>query len=1423
MSLVSNYRRERLSILLWFVFLINLPFIAAQTKGIIEHTKDLTHDLFIDTHHQLNQIGGSITNLTVSCVFNKSLCSYRIIPDVVSQNVTWSLTANNFTNTQHSKENYVALVGIGKEGARSFLQSLSFQTTPKERVEFFYYLSGDNAGQLQVKFIQANIKTDHQFWSDSEDHGAELNYGCMELPPNRTGYLLFTGILGPNTESVMAVQKVFISQGSCEHNVQMSLCTFDNTLLCNYTLACTGASEYVWKRYKGATPTFGTGPNGDAAKSFNGFYLYAESSYGSDGDSAIVNFPVGNTTGRYLHFWYHMYGKSMGSLRLRYHVGQLSKEEWAVSGNQGDKWKYFCLRIVNNIDAFSLVAVHGSSYLGDIAIDNVRVDDQNCPYMSLDCNFSTPLICGYRISSGWSRVMDANGFKMSVNASTSKYSLKSAIVNITDSCVRLQYQMRGSSCNLTIFENQQKLFTLLQSNESIWASAQFYIKQARVQLKFDAYSTNMCEISIANVSTIYGSCPALECPKRMKGCSDRHFCVNKKQVCDLQKDCKDGSDEICPKTIACDFEYPNNCGYYGKRDQYERYEQSNGKSDYHIILFSRDTNWTSPWQRVNDSCVQFSYNGRSFPSVEIFVFYDNKRTGARVWKTHINQAKHSWSPGQFFITAGTVQLVFNIKGQYMSQIGLDNILLITGSCPPLGCSKDHVPCAKNNKCIKKRDICNRIDDCMDMSDEMNCSLSIDCNFEHPYLCGYQFSSGWVVTTGRKDFMPRHDQTKGTYYGQYMLQRLLNSPLTSPEIMLKNITCLRFYYYLQEDVSAFNVYDNNVDRLQIKSNNIQTWQMAQLQLSAGKHKISFSQTRQLYRTTLAIDSVSTIPGRCPQINCPENWKPCNSADICVPYYRFCDGDADCPNGEDELNCQTNRTIRLVRGKNVNQGFVEYRINGTWNGICYEQEFIPASIANAIVACRQLGYKGTARDSFRTAAPRYIISSIKGLSCNGKETLISQCSMEYCQQCYCQHYFSVDCSNNHCLSDQVPCPGENGKPYTNSSACIWKHNLCDGEYDCPGGTDEQNCKDCNTSEFRCRNKECIPLMQRCNGVPDCQDSSDEHECFKQNITGVLLMQNGKYEALCENNINNQQIANVLCKALGRGNGTVLPSSQTGPGIQFNVSSNSTVGILTGFHPNAVPSCKLLNLVCNLKNCGQRALWSTFEPTIRYGIFSLPGEWPWQVALIRNLNFICGGTLISQRYVLTAAHCVSKKSFFYTVKVGSINRKSGQSYNVKKIISHPGFDFTFYKHDVALLELSSEVKLNNFVQIACLPSHPAVPNSQCFTTGWGVDENEVYNNYLKEAKVRILTSEICKSYYANAENVALCANHPEPYQPACFGDSGGPLQCLNEYGHWNVVGVTSYGQPQCTRKIDAPEAYADVYVHLDWIMKNAPNLYQ
>ena len=89
-------------------------------------------------------------------------------------------------------------------------------------------------------------------------------------------------------------------------------------------------------------------------------------------------------------------------------------------------------------------------------------------------------------------------------------------------------------------------------------------------------------------------------------------------------------------------------------------------------------------------------------------------------------------------------------------------------------------------------------------------------------------------------------------------------------------------------------------------------------------------------------------------------------------------------------------------------------------------------------------------------------------------------------------------------------------------------------------------------------------------------------------------------------------------------------------------------------------------------------------------------------------------------------------YEVKVGSLSKLYDSSMNVvKKITIHPNYNNKTFKHDVALVELSNLVKTDDYVQIACLPTHPAIPNTQCYSTGWGVTEEGWLKHFLNPNK--------------------------------------------------------------------------------------------
>ncbi|XP_014782808.1 atrial natriuretic peptide-converting enzyme [Octopus bimaculoides] len=419
-----------------------------------------------------------------------------------------------------------------------------------------------------------------------------------------------------------------------------------------------------------------------------------------------------------------------------------------------------------------------------------------------------------------------------------------------------------------------------------------------------------------------------------------------------------------------------------------------------------------------------------------------------------------------------------------------------------------------------------------------------------------------------------------------------------------------------------------------------------------------------------------------------------------------------------------------------------------------------------------------------------------------------------RCYCSTTY-VTCSNTTCEDGEVRCPP--GRNETNSTnVCIRKDSMCDGAIDCEDGTDEKNCASCAIGHWQCKNLKCIKQGLRCDGKEDCDDGSDEFYCFTYINNTILVYHNGSYENVCENNLNSEKIANHLCSTVGRSNGT-FGNSIDGYGVQFTQNpTGSKMGLIPGFKANSFEKCKYMVLECSKEVCGTRKR-DLFEPNVQNGHNALDGEYPWVVVLLRGSSFVCTASLISKKYVLTAAHCVDGNSYnSYYVRVGSINKGKGTLYKVTQVLVHQDYESYRYGYDIALLYVKSGITLTDDVQPICLPENPAPLERDYYITGWGQNENRERVSILQEAKTEMLEYHSCKKHYNFITEAVLCSNNKEFYQPSCYGDSGGPLQTLNDHGFWVIHGVTSFGMIGCKGDIAKPGAFSSVYHGLEWIKK-------
>ncbi|XP_013373938.1 PREDICTED: transmembrane protease serine 11B-like protein isoform X1 [Chinchilla lanigera] len=239
-----------------------------------------------------------------------------------------------------------------------------------------------------------------------------------------------------------------------------------------------------------------------------------------------------------------------------------------------------------------------------------------------------------------------------------------------------------------------------------------------------------------------------------------------------------------------------------------------------------------------------------------------------------------------------------------------------------------------------------------------------------------------------------------------------------------------------------------------------------------------------------------------------------------------------------------------------------------------------------------------------------------------------------------------------------------------------------------------------------------------------------------------------------------------------------------------------------------------------CGRRARMSATHDRIKGGSTAQEGEWPWQASLKMNGKHYCGAVLISERFLLTAAHCFTKtddpKSF--VVSFGTEVTPPYMQHNVQQIIIHEGYVKGEHHDDIAIIRLTEKVAFKNDVHRVCLPEATQIflPGEGVVVTGWGaLSYNGKFPGLLQKAPVKIIDTNTCnaeESYDGMIQDTMLCAGYMEGNIDACQGDSGGPLVYPNSRNIWYLVGLVSWGD-ECG-KINKPGVYTRVTAYRNWI---------
>uniref|UniRef100_A0A8C3BXC5 Neurotrypsin n=1 Tax=Cairina moschata TaxID=8855 RepID=A0A8C3BXC5_CAIMO len=593
-----------------------------------------------------------------------------------------------------------------------------------------------------------------------------------------------------------------------------------------------------------------------------------------------------------------------------------------------------------------------------------------------------------------------------------------------------------------------------------------------------------------------------------------------------------------------------------------------------------------------------------------------------------------------------------------------------------------------------------------------------------------------------------------------------------------------------------------------------------------------------------------------------------------------------------NCDCNQgksvPLRLVGGKESFEGRVEVYHDGKWGTICDDQW----DDRDAEVVCRQLGLSGNPKAlswaHFGQGSGPILLDEVE---CSGNELSLDQCKKSDWGQQNCDHIEDAGVSCDPFTEGTVRLAG--GRSSSEGRVEVYYNGdwgtVCDDGWTDLGA--QVVCRQLGFRTKKCSVKDFLNGLillddVACVGTElsllDCPHSNwGQHDCSHAEDMGVRcspesntvadgrmspgppvrlvdgestkegrveVFVNGQWGSVCDDGWTDRDAA-VVCRQLGF-SGTAKARAMAyfgegqGPIHLNNVECSGVEHTLgqCGRPDTGIHGCwhsEDAGVICDYVEeksgvCGMRLLHRRKKRIIG-GNKALRGGWPWQVSLRlkgfhRDTRLLCGATLISSCWVVTAAHCFKRFGVDvrrYLLRVGDYHTGVKDEFErelpVERIVLHRNYWAGSNDNDIALVRMRGReghcLSFNHHVLPVCLPDRKEksdINRQACIISGWG-DTGKSYSRTLLQGVVPLLPREDCEARYGQKfTNRMICAGNlsEDKRVDSCQGDSGGPLMCQRSNGRWIILGITSWGYG-CGRK-DSPGVYTKVSKYVPWIKK-------